>query len=252
MKKTLILVLEIAVAVVLAIAGLALLPRADGTCLLAAGLLLGIGAVMHRAKPGTMNPWVTRGTAAVLLVVALLMPSGTGEETQTASDLRMAVMDEAPATTIPTTAPTTVPTTTTTTTTRTTTTTPKATTTTKTTKAATTTPKATTTTTKATTTTRATTTTTKATTTTAPVIVWTAPATTAATVPPVTERSAPAEEEKTVYVLNTNTMKVHNVWCTSVNDIYDNHRVDTTKSIEEILAMGYVKCKKKGDWDRVP
>ena len=238
------MVLEIAVAFVITVTGLALLPRADGTCLLAAGLVLGFGAVMHYAKTGTLSPWVTRGTAAALVIVALCLPSAPAEEA--ASDVRMisppattsAAVLTTRATTTPTTAPTTAPTTTTAVT-----------------RAATTTTRATT-----------VTSTVPMTTTAAPVIAWTEPTTETTTVPQ--DRSAP--EETTIkptegtkvslantsivipearYVLNTSSKIIHNPWCQSVQAISQKNYQETNATIEELEAMGYRKCRMHGDWD---
>ena len=226
----LVLVLEILMAITVAIVGLAILPGADGACLLAAGLLLGFGAVLHYSRTGTINPWVTRGAAAVLVIVALCMPSAPQEET---SDVRMMTETAPPVTTS-----TTIVTTTTTT---------AATTTVATTATMTATTKATT------------------TATTAAVIAWTEPATTAT----AAVRSAP-EETTTVtstagtkvslvdtsivipeakYVLNTNSKIIHNPWCQSVQAISQKNYQETNATVEELEAMGFRKCQMHGDWN---
>ncbi len=48
----------------------------------------------------------------------------------------------------------------------------------------------------------------------------------------------------TTYVLNMNTKKFHKPDCSSVETIKDTNRKDTTQSQTEILASGYVPCKK--------
>ena len=48
----------------------------------------------------------------------------------------------------------------------------------------------------------------------------------------------------TTYVLNKNTKKFHLLSCSSVNDIKASNRWDYTGSREEIIAMGYVPCKR--------
>ncbi len=55
-------------------------------------------------------------------------------------------------------------------------------------------------------------------------------------------------QSQTVYILNTNTMKIHNTWCRSVKKIKPQNYKETTESIEELEKIGYVKCKQKGDW----
>lgn len=49
--------------------------------------------------------------------------------------------------------------------------------------------------------------------------------------------------EKTEYVLNTNTMKIHESHCDSVKDIKP-HNYDTTKDFDKAIAQGYVPCKR--------
>lgn len=62
----------------------------------------------------------------------------------------------------------------------------------------------------------------------------TAPETTAV---PVTE----AQKKELTYVLNTKTKKFHNPWCGSLPST---NRKDTNDSRDEIIAKGYVPCKK--------
>lgn len=50
------------------------------------------------------------------------------------------------------------------------------------------------------------------------------------------------------YVLNTNTKKIHNPWCSSVPKISPKNYATTNKSVEELEAEGYTKCGQKGDW----
>ena len=46
------------------------------------------------------------------------------------------------------------------------------------------------------------------------------------------------------YVLNTNTHKFHVPDCSSVADISPHNRLDFSGSREEVIAMGYVPCKR--------
>ena len=55
----------------------------------------------------------------------------------------------------------------------------------------------------------------------------------------------PAEEPKTTnYVLNSGTMKFHKPTCSSVGDISASNRVDFSGTRDEVVAMGYVACKR--------
>lgn len=51
-----------------------------------------------------------------------------------------------------------------------------------------------------------------------------------------------AEEQD--YVLNKNTKKFHYPWCSSVDDIKAKNRKDFTGTREEVIAQGYVPCKR--------
>lgn len=51
------------------------------------------------------------------------------------------------------------------------------------------------------------------------------------------------ENSAVTYVLNHNTHRFHDPGCSSVNDIKESNREDTTLSREEIMAAGYVPCK---------
>lgn len=46
------------------------------------------------------------------------------------------------------------------------------------------------------------------------------------------------------YVLNKNTKKFHLIWCASVGDIKSSNRWDFSGTREEVIAMGYVPCKR--------
>lgn len=48
--------------------------------------------------------------------------------------------------------------------------------------------------------------------------------------------------EGTTYVLNTNSMKFHEPACSSVTDMSAKNRSDTTKTRDEVVAMGYAPC----------
>lgn len=46
------------------------------------------------------------------------------------------------------------------------------------------------------------------------------------------------------YILNTNTMKVHNVGCDSVNDIAKHNKMECNDDIDTLIEKGYTKCKR--------
>lgn len=45
-------------------------------------------------------------------------------------------------------------------------------------------------------------------------------------------------------VLNTNSMKAHCPDCSSVDDMKPSNRLDYTGTVEDVIAMGYVACKR--------
>ena len=51
----------------------------------------------------------------------------------------------------------------------------------------------------------------------------------------------PVESQET-YVLNTNTLKFHHPWCSSVKKIKDGNRSDYTGSRDEVIGWGYSPC----------
>lgn len=60
--------------------------------------------------------------------------------------------------------------------------------------------------------------------------------------PEAQEQAAP--DNTITYVLNKNTMKFHKPSCSSVGDIKAKNREDVTLSREEVIAAGYVPCKR--------
>lgn len=50
--------------------------------------------------------------------------------------------------------------------------------------------------------------------------------------------------EGTSYVLNTNTKKFHHTWCSSVNEMKAKNREDFTGSRDDVIARGFVPCKR--------
>ena len=59
-----------------------------------------------------------------------------------------------------------------------------------------------------------------------------------------TTKLTPEEPEAETYVLNSNTKKFHFPDCKSVNTISPKNRRDFEGSREDVLAMGYVPCKR--------
>lgn len=57
-------------------------------------------------------------------------------------------------------------------------------------------------------------------------------------------RNTPVDKVSYTYVLNTNTMRIHQLNCSSVYEMADHNRSYTNKSIAELQAEGYVKCKR--------
>lgn len=47
----------------------------------------------------------------------------------------------------------------------------------------------------------------------------------------------------TTYVLNTSTKRFHRLQCSSMNQMKEKNRQDTTMSYDEIIQKGYVPCK---------
>ncbi len=64
--------------------------------------------------------------------------------------------------------------------------------------------------------------------------------------PEAPERTMPTEEPvaRITYVVNKNTRKFHKPSCSSVKDILEKNRWDYTGTREELIAQGYVPCKR--------
>lgn len=58
------------------------------------------------------------------------------------------------------------------------------------------------------------------------------------------EETSEDEPEEITYVMNTNTKKFHTPYCSSVKDIKDKNKRETTLSREEIISQGYQPCKR--------
>ena len=58
------------------------------------------------------------------------------------------------------------------------------------------------------------------------------------------KEEASEEPAEITYVLNTNTKKFHMPYCSSVKDIKDKKKKETTMSREEIISQGYQPCKR--------
>lgn len=71
----------------------------------------------------------------------------------------------------------------------------------------------------------------------------TEPPTEAPTEPPATEAPVVDEPVGSSYVVNTNTGKFHETWCSSADRIKDSNRWDYTGTRDELISMGYDPCK---------
>lgn len=49
---------------------------------------------------------------------------------------------------------------------------------------------------------------------------------------------------ETTYILNTNTMKIHRIGCSSVDEMNEKNKQETTKTVEELETEGYEPCKR--------
>lgn len=58
------------------------------------------------------------------------------------------------------------------------------------------------------------------------------------------EEVSEEEPEEITYVLNTNTKKFHTPYCSSVKDMKDKNKKETTMSREEVISQGYTPCKR--------
>lgn len=58
------------------------------------------------------------------------------------------------------------------------------------------------------------------------------------------EETSEADSEEITYVMNTNTKKFHKPYCSSVKDIKDKNKRETTLSREEVISQGYTPCKR--------
>lgn len=58
------------------------------------------------------------------------------------------------------------------------------------------------------------------------------------------EETSEEEPEEITYVLNTNTKKFHMPYCSSVKDMKEKNKKETTMSREEIINRGYQPCKR--------
>lgn len=58
------------------------------------------------------------------------------------------------------------------------------------------------------------------------------------------EETSSEESEEITYVLNTNTKKFHYPYCSSVKDIKDKNKKETTQNRDELINQGYDPCKR--------
>jgi competence protein ComEC len=70
------------------------------------------------------------------------------------------------------------------------------------------------------------------------------PNSTVTAAPAATEEPSTVEPAGTDYVLNTNTMKFHYPWCSSVDQMSESNKKFYTGNREDLIAQGYVPCKR--------
>lgn len=59
-----------------------------------------------------------------------------------------------------------------------------------------------------------------------------------------TDEKEAATSQTTTYICNKNTKKFHNLTCSSVNEMSEKNKLMVTLSREEVIAQGYVPCKR--------
>ena len=64
--------------------------------------------------------------------------------------------------------------------------------------------------------------------------------------PPVIDRDMPDSEDNQsqTYILNKNTKKIHDPWCSSVEDMAEHNKQEFTGYINEIISQSYSPCKR--------
>ena len=60
----------------------------------------------------------------------------------------------------------------------------------------------------------------------------------------VEDETSAEEPAEITYILNTNTKRFHYPYCSSVKDMKDKNKKETTMSREEIISQGYTPCKR--------
>ena len=58
------------------------------------------------------------------------------------------------------------------------------------------------------------------------------------------EEASEEEPAEITYIMNTNTKRFHKPYCSSVKDMKDKNKRETTLSREEIIRQGYKPCKR--------
>jgi len=54
----------------------------------------------------------------------------------------------------------------------------------------------------------------------------------------------PEDVGKEIYILNTATKKIHTIWCSSIEDIKEENKEESNKSLRELKKEGYTPCKR--------
>ena len=60
----------------------------------------------------------------------------------------------------------------------------------------------------------------------------------------IEDETSAEEPAEITYILNTNTKRFHYPYCSSVKDMKDKNKRETTQSREEIIGQGFKPCKR--------
>lgn len=58
------------------------------------------------------------------------------------------------------------------------------------------------------------------------------------------EKTNNSDEQSQIYILNTNTKKIHYPWCSSVDDMAEHNKQEFTGDINELIEQGFSPCKR--------
>lgn len=60
----------------------------------------------------------------------------------------------------------------------------------------------------------------------------------------VVEEAVSTQSQGTIYILNINSKKIHDPSCSSVDQMSESNRKETSETIEQLISQGYEPCKK--------